>query len=181
MTTLEQRYFTWLCEYADYDAYRNSSKYRNLLNYLYQVDYIPLHDRDINRALDGQRLRYRFGSDEGLSDEIISSELDYRACSLLEMMIALAIRIEDDVMYDPEMGLRVAKWFWKMVNNLGLTDMKDTHYYEPTVEEVVSIFLAGKYEANGAGGLFKLNNPPYDLRTHEIWDQMNRYLLEKYY
>ena len=46
---------------------------------------------------------------------MISAYLDNKTCSVLEMMIALAIRCEEHIMDDPDVGNRTGQWFWKDV------------------------------------------------------------------
>lgn len=38
----------------------------------------------------------------------------------LEMIIALAIRLEEHIMDDPDIGNRTGQWFWDMIVSLGL-------------------------------------------------------------
>lgn len=51
---------------------------------------------------------------------MIASYLDNRPCSVLEMIIALAIRLEEHIMDDPDIGNRTGQWFWDMIVSLGL-------------------------------------------------------------
>lgn len=133
---------------------------------------------DGNRAEDGVNLRYRFGYEESYSDRMIASLLDVRSCSVLEMMIALALRCEEDIMENPDIGNRTGCWFWIMIDNLGLSPMDDAHFDERYVDHVIRCLLNHEYEYDGAGGLFMVEDPPGDMRTTEIWYQMCWYLNE---
>jgi hypothetical protein len=138
--------------------------YRKLLRHLHGIEFIFSIPKDANRAADGQDLRYRFG-------------FHYPGpCSVLEMMVALALRCEETIMDDPRYGNRTSQWFWGMIVNLGLGSMVDERYDEDYVDERIDIFLKRKYKRNGEGGLFHIRNCEYDLRKVEIWTQLLWYL-----
>ena len=107
---------------------------------------------------------------------MIASYLDDRPCSVLEMLIALAMRCEEHIMDDPDIGNRTGQWFWSMITNLGLGSMTDAKFDRVKINHVILIFLDRKYKPNGEGGLFTVRNCPRDLRTIEIWYQMCWYL-----
>ena len=65
-----------------------------------------------------------------------------------------------------------------MIKNLGLEGMTDSRFDEERVNSVVWRFLDRKYSYDGTGGLIRIPNSRYDLRTMEIWYQMMRYLSE---
>jgi hypothetical protein len=94
------------------------------------------------------------------------------------MMVALAVRCEEDMMYDPDYGDRTAQWFWGMVRSLGLGGMMDSVYDPDRVEAVIQRFLNRDYEPNGKGGLFTLRHAPFDARKVDIWYQLCWYLDE---
>lgn len=95
----------------------------------------------------------------------------------LEMMTALAIRCEEHIMGDPDIGDRTGQWFWSMLSNLGLGSMSDTNFDKYRVDMALERFLERDYQRNGKGGLFTVNNGR-DMRATEIWYQMNYYLSE---
>jgi hypothetical protein len=97
-------------------------------------------------------------------------------CSVLEMMIALAVRCEEHIMDDPNIGNRTGQWFWGMIVNLGLGAVTDERYDARLVDERIGRFLNRDYEPNGRGGLFTVRNCKYDLRDVEIWYQLCWYL-----
>ena len=97
-------------------------------------------------------------------------------CSILEMMVALAIRCEEGIMDDPDIGDRTGQWFWGMVTNLGLGSMSDENFDRKYVDEVIERFLNRKYDPDGRGGLFRVRNCKYDLREVEIFHQLCWYL-----
>ena len=153
---LSNRYFEWLCR-------------------LHTIDFEIVINMDQNRAEDGIDLRYRFGNDEGYIQPMIASFLDIVPCSILEMMVALSIQCEN-IMSDPEKGNRLGKWFWSMIDSLGLGILDDDHFDEGYARYVIGKFLNRDYSRDGEGGLFTIKNCEYDLRKVEIWHQMCLYL-----
>ena len=79
-------------------------RYKILLCQLHGIIFYNLIDMDADRAEDGINLRYRFGYENGYESAMIASCLDNRPCSVLEMMVALAIKIEEQIMDDPDNG-----------------------------------------------------------------------------
>ncbi len=160
-------YFEWLVELTTKDRYP-SGTYDKLLWQLYDTEFIFTLPRDENRAIDGIYLRRRFDSEY--------ADLDGSPCSILEMMVALAIRCEEEYMDDPLVGDRTKQWFWRMVTSLGLGSMTDDRYDADLVSDILEQFLNREYGYDGRGGLFRMSNPPRDLTTVEIWKQLCWYL-----
>ena len=170
---LQDEYFAWMCELVDCKGYE-----RRLLAHLHEVDFIYTMPMDGNRADDGVNLRYRFGSDRGYDDAMIATCLDDRDCSVFEMMVALAVRCEEHIMDDPDVGDQTARWFWAMVDSLGLNNMTGSNYNKLYVDTTIDIFLNREYKRNGEGGLFTIADNNCDMRSMEIWYQLCRYLDE---
>ena len=175
---LVNKYFEWMYQLVCSHRYRGKTVYRKLLCYLHTVKYQHILPMDENRELDGIDLRYRFGYERGYSNSMISEIMGAEPCSLFEMMIALSLRCEETIMDDYTRGNRLPKWFWGMIDNLGLSPMKNVDYDKDYVEAMVSTFLNRAYVANGKGGLFTLRRCSKDMRTVEIWYQMCWYLDE---
>lgn len=176
-TRIEKDYFEWMYELACGDRYTGQNSYKELLNYLHETTFTFSIRKDVNRAYDGIDLRYRFAEDHYPNlryDEV--SELLSGPCSVLEMMIALAIRCEESIMDDPSYGDRKGQWFWKMIVSLGLGAMTDRRFDINYVKDVVNRFLAREYEPDGRGGLFRIRDCEHDLREVEIWIIMLWYL-----
>lgn len=173
---LEKRYFEWLYSLVYSDNEYNRLSYRKLLTLLYNTEFTYILKMDINRAKDGVDFRYRFGYEKDYPNYTISRYLDDKPCNVLEMMVALAFKAEEQIMDDCNYGNRTGQWFWNMVVSLGLGNMHDSNFDEGYVRWVVYNFLNRDYEANGKGGLFTVENCRYDLRTMEIWSQCMWYL-----
>lgn len=169
---IKDDYFGWLY-YMMCHKKCDFISYRRLFECLHSIEFTYILELDSNRAGDGIDLRYRYSYYNGLDE--VPECLD-GPCSVLEMMVALAIRCEDDIMENSEIGNRTAQWFWHMLVNLGLGSMNDDKFDEFVVRDKIDILLNRMYKPNGEGGLFKINNCNYDLRDVEIWHQMCWYL-----
>lgn len=172
---IDNEYFEWMFELVSDKNYIRNRSYRKLLMYLHSTIFrhpssVP---NDGNRAEDGINLRERFAYEVGYRNVT-----DYLAgpCSVLEMMIALAIRCEEHIMDDPDIGDRTAQWFWDMIHSMGLYTMDDIAYSKAYTAKIVTKFLDRDYKCDGSGGLFTVPDCPYDMRVVEIWYQMCWYL-----
>lgn len=166
-------YFEWLWNFT---KCRGHSQNRKIITLLHNIEFRYSIPMDANREEDGIDLRYRFITEVGIPKNYqeVYAYLN-GPCSVLEMMIALAIRCEESIMDDPDIGDRTSEWFWLMMKNLGLDYMSDRKFDRDIAEEKISIFLDRKYKRNGEGGLFVVNGRR-DLRKVEIWYQMCWYL-----
>ena len=177
MTCVEIRrdYFNWLYRSV---CYNENVSYRKLLLKLHNVPFTYTMEKDKNREADGVNLRFRYGEDRNVSDIDIEDSLCTVPCSVLEMMVALAIRIEEHIMNDPDQGDQTGKWFFEMLSSMHLIFMDDSMYNEHFVDEAINILLSRQYDYNGDGGLFTIRRPLMDVRRMEIWYQMNGYFNE---
>lgn len=175
---LNYEYLDWMYDIVCDDRYSNNLGYRKLFGYLYNTEFTYTLPMDGNRFEDGVNLRYRFGREHDLDQNMIASYLDFRPCSVLEMVIALALRCEDQIMDNPDLGNRVGQWFWEMIVNLGLGKMTDANFDPEYVDQVMYIFLNHQYDRDGTGGLFKIHDRTKDMRSAEIWYQMCWHLNE---
>ena len=174
---LNSLYFHWMCRLVCKGRFSKHLPYQKLFQHLNEYRFSPTLVMDENRADDGMDLRYRFGYEKALDGSVIAL-IDDRPCSMLEMMVALSLRCEEGIMYDPEIGDRTGEWFWDMIKSLGLTDMTDDRYDPELVDSILAKFNAGKYRRDGKGGLFYIPKTSKDMRTAEIWYQMCWYLDE---
>lgn len=169
-------YFNWLSDVVCRARYASQISYRKLLMRLHGIKFRYTIPKDKNRADDGENMRYRFAIDEGYEDVDFVIDILDAPCSVLEMMVALAMHCEECIMDDPRMGDRTGQWFWGMIVNLGLGSMTDDNYEKREVDKAIDRMLDRTYEANGKGGLFTVRNCKRDLRTVEIWYQLCWYL-----
>lgn len=175
--SIREEYFEWLFDIVCAKRYSKSISYKKLLTHLYEIEFIYTMPMDGNRAADGVDLRHRFILEKGY-DFMYRRVLDSLdgPCSVLEMLIALAIRCEENLMDDPLYGDRTGQWFWEMIINLGLGSTLDERFDARIVDEAINRFMYRDYEPDGRGGLFTIRNCKVDLREVEIWFQLCWYL-----
>lgn len=169
---MDERYFEWIVRLVCGDNARKRRRYRKLLAYLHERPFIYSLEMDENRARDGIDLRYRYTSEIGTYDISRSDQ----PCSVLEMMAALAIRCEEHIMSNPDVGDRTSEWFFAMIESIGLTGEVDSVFNIRHVEMHIDRLLHREYEPDGRGGLFTVPNCRHDMRDIEIWYQAMWYL-----
>ena len=166
----EQSYFEWL--YSQVASRSNPNPQRTywlLLEEMHNKRFSWFVPNDDNRVEDGLELRYEFLNGPGESEEY---------CSFLEMLIALSRRVAFESITDDD----PMEWFWHLVDNLGLRELNDealmdrdlNRHIRATLDSVVD----RRYDKDGHGGLFPLDEPEKDQRKVELWYQMSSYLLE---
>lgn len=179
LENIERDYFDWLYNIIDDSDY----KYEYLINHIYDKqfdsDTTILIDRDQNRIEDAMRLREDFITEQlSREDATLVNIFRNRPCSLLEVLIALAYRMEDVMKID-----RFPIWFWEMLSNLGLEEFDNENFSRNSIRKIdrrINKWLDHNYDYDGIGGLFPLEDPPKDQRNEEIWYQMSAYLVENY-
>ncbi len=149
--------------------------YSRLMKQLHDTPFIYILERDRNRADDGISLREEFYREKDIDMGIYDHRDD---CSVLEMLVALAIRITDEYIGDPG-SCHPEMIFWEMLRNLGLDFFNDGKFDSDEVEYVIDRWLDRDFEYSGRGSIFPLRHPYQDQRGIEIWSQMNGYLTEK--
>ena len=170
---INDEYFEWLYQVIDGGRFAKRVSYRKLLVHLHNIEFTWFIQRDENRADDGIQLRRRFAL---IRDDLSLQRYLKGPCSVLEMMVALALRCEECIMDDAELGNRTGQWFWAMIHNLGLSPMSDSKFDRNFVDDVIARFLNRDYEPDGKGGLFTVKHCERDMRTVEIWCQLSWYL-----
>ena len=163
---IQNEYFRWMYDMVCGSKSRTS--YRKLLSRLHSTEFYYMNGvgYDENRAHDGISLRYRFEQNTNLDSSVLTGPP-----SVLEVIVALAKRLEENIFDDPREGNRTSQWFWEMMTSLGLAGMTDRRYDQNEVDDVLEIFLRREYASNGEGGLFTVNDPDEDMRDVEIWTQ----------
>lgn len=178
-TNIEEVYLEWLYNFISKNGTDGMcSRYFNLMRILHERDFYWTVYNDDNRAADGKGLRAIFTTETGM----IETDFVFGPCSVLEMMIALSRRMEDDLLYDYRQGDRANLWFFQMINHLNLKDCTDENWSDECIEKAhhaIDILLERSYQNDGKnGGLFPLRYPKRDQRHIEIWFQMQDYVRE---
>lgn len=173
---LLEDYFEWLC--SKLEPAFNWRAYSKLMRRLFEIDFVWTNEMDENRGLKGLYLRDAYGAYCGFSEDFVANEIDICPCSILEMMVALALDCEEKVMWNENMGDRTGVWFYHMLENLGLLVMQNPRYNQKYTDHVIDIFLRRRYQPNGKGSLFVTSRTDVDMRMIDIWYQMMYWLAD---
>lgn len=171
----KNEYYEWLLDTVGGHT-ANGIRYMKLFKKLFSTPFRWTVENDSNRATDGLELRDKF-FEETDADSI---QVVFDECSVLEMMVALSIRCETDIMADPLDDMVPSRWFWEMIDNLGLASMTDDYFDERYVEGRLNRWENREYDRDGFGGLFPLKRADKDQRKVEIWFQLCAYLDQNY-
>jgi hypothetical protein len=140
----------------------------------------PIVGHDDNRLNDGFELRATYSNNFTMPDlpGIFDEEV-----SVLEVLVAFAMRIDDDIMYDG--NLHASKWFFIMVDNLGMTNFTDDRlgldWCIDDEEQILDIWMSRQYGPDGKGSIFPIKNcNVFDQRDLEMWYQMQEWFKEHY-
>ena len=168
-------YGDWLIDRVGF----KKKRYENLLHELHMIPFSFTIALDEGRVSDGLELRDEFYLEMGY----ISLIFDGRKCSVLEMLVALAIRIEGEYIGDPREE-HPERIFWEMIENLFNIET-NWRLCGPEIDrafvcKTVDIWLKRRFKYDGKGSIFPLKKPDCDQTCVEIWGQMNRYLMENY-
>ena len=147
--------------------------YRSLLETLLDIPFRVIHPMDENRFKDGLELRESYFKYYDFDVEDISPQ-----CTVLEALIALAYRMEKDIMAPMNGEFNCFRWFWGFIEALELDEFDENDYDEGWIRRIIDRFLDRDYDEKG--GIFPLHfckEPPADM---ELWDQMNQFLCENY-
>lgn len=171
-------------DYLQYLIWRGGlekfTRYGNLFAILHNIKFTYIIDRDENRADAGIELRddYEIPDEYRKMRRIVDCFYD-RPCSVLEMLIALSIRVDDEFIGDPAEE-HPDVFFMEMIKNLGLDKIISNRYREDDVIKIVDRWLDRKFDSDGRGSPFPVKYSHRDQRCVEIWDQMNAYISEYY-
>lgn len=174
---IDVKYYQWLTEWAKTLCSPYGGPYDELMHDLYICPFEAYVAGDENRIEDVYRLHELFASENSIPKNEVDRAVSNLPVSLLEVMLAMAYRCENDIMGDGETD-RLSAWFFDMLCCAELDDMTDDNYDPVYVEFVLERIIGRTYEKNGRGGLFIVNRPTRDLRKTELWYQMCWHLSE---
>lgn len=147
--------------------------YSKLMNTLHNIPFEFSMYRDDNRADDGVALRYEFLDRYDIRGDFEEDPM------VLEVLVALAIRIEDEYIGDPS-DPNPSYIFWEMCCNLELDRYTDRYFDEESIYAIIEGWLSRDFSYDGEGSIFPIKHPIQDQRKIEIWSQMQEYLSENY-
>ena len=162
-------YFAWLCMWAVPDGQKRSD-YSELLTALNNTEFTWTVNHDENRAADGIQLRTIYEDETGEWCD------QGGPCSVLEMLLALSIRCDSEIMYDPYEPNRADKWFWMMIENLGMDIFVNGSFVQDGYNSAIFRFLGRKYGKSGQFCLFPIPEMSTKFQKIELIYQMNYYL-----
>ncbi len=182
-TTLKSEYFDWL-----YSLIKGQRGYRKLCIELHKKAFRWFVPNDDNRCEDGLYLRTLYADEHGLDGSHLEVKYFFKGpCTVFEVLVALAQRVEF-IKYEPENRTnQTSRWFFEMVENLGLTRFSDSYsredrfdeLTETKIDEILEVLMDRTYDESGRGGLFPLKKrAPKDQSRVEIWYQLMYYLDE---
>jgi hypothetical protein len=174
---LDKLYFDWLYEQVAVREYDDRDlTYWKVMRILFTKEFVWFVANDVNRGDDGIALRTRFLESQGISD--VDPHWMDEGCSMLELMVGLARRLE----FDANRG-KAHYWFWVLMDNIGLIGYSDerrfTRRQVDRIEDILNDIIHRNYEPNGLGGFFPLEDMHFDQRKRELLYQMSDYLLER--
>lgn len=190
---IKNEYFWWLCNISclngiieditpgnatipdpDYETFFQ------LAYILFTTPFICGLDKDETRVYEGKKLRYWWAT---LHSRYDNYECLNGPCSMLEMLIALAIQIDVQIMQGPYEKDRSVEWFWEMLRNLGISEFDDYHFSSENariIRDALDRINTRRYCKDGSGGLYPLKNANSDQRFVPIWVQMQEYFKENH-
>lgn len=173
---LDELYFQWLYgQVADPEIQEENLTYWNVLRILYTTEFAWVDEvvNDENRIGDGKALRTEFVRSKGWNVADVDSDWIETGCSMFEVMVGLARRLEFIADSTPHY------WFWVLMSNIGLAGFNDKRRFRREyIDDVLNRIIFRNYQATGLGGFFPLQNPREDQRDIELWAQMNEYVQE---
>lgn len=170
--SLDREYQLWLYSEVENRKGLTSSNHSYLIDAMHSSEFYWDVPMDSNREADGRALRRDFMLDQGVS-HAPREWLEYGA-SFLEVTVALAGRMA--IMTDEPAGL----WFWKIMDNCGLYVYNNDDFDPVDVEDIIYNVINRKYDEDGIGGFFPLEDSHQDQTQVELLYQMYSYINEYY-
>lgn len=158
-------YYIWLRSLTG-----DKRDYQMLIKQLDNMEFKWMFILDQNRAAGGINLRSTFAYETSTNEE----DVRIGPCTVLEMLIGVASHMQDILDGD------ISKWFWVMINNLGLDAFTDYEYESDRVTFIINRWLSRTFRPDGVGSIFPLRDYPGDCRNLDIWSQMNAWINERY-
>ena len=162
-------YVNWVMKDKLHMTDREIRDFLQIMKILATVEFICNHPMDENRAMDGLELRDDFEYETGRFLDKSSGLLP--RCTFFEMLAALAMRCESQLMRNLSIGDRTSRWFFEFLNNLGIDS--------PVIEVRTIIRLV---DSSNYSKMFPLKSRSRNAaqKNEQIWNQAMSYLNENY-
>lgn len=173
-----EEYRKWLlsrCRFYDLN-------YERLTTFLHNRKFTYSIYMDQNREMDGTIQRDYFLSEKGYFNQDDPEIVRFlnNPCSVLEMLVGLAIRMDNDWVGNP-LDPTPDRCFVIFLDNLGIFE-NDMAFDKrrKRIESAVNKWLNRSFTFNGYGSIFPLKQNEFDedQRSQEIWHQMMAYIKE---
>ena len=179
---MRHEYFEWLVSKVTSPAVPDDAQARIVLQVLrdIRIQALPMAD-DAPRLEDGKQLRTSFMDDTGMAVHSYKDALEPESgfCTVLELLVALSMRM-DDIMRDPlDPCSSVPSWFWGMVSTMVDQPFYPCSYWTFSVDASTPVvvaestmkFLGRQYDPTGHNGNVFIDMSGVDLRAIDIWAQ----------
>lgn len=171
-------YFQYLYEIVELNGY--SGRYRCLLRVMHETMFYNPIERDKNRMNDVyDLLREPYNETVDIYEMMVPNHYEP---SVLEVLIALCVRLIDMIGDDNEYRLDVPELFWELVLNMCLLYFDDTEFEyngdsaDCEVRHRLNDFVLRTYAPDGTdGGAFPVLETRLDMRKTELWYQAMEY------
>jgi hypothetical protein len=164
----EQAYYEWLTDMLP--GWR--SGHSRLLRQLFETPFQYAVGTDANRIDDGMELRSRFCWERGYSANVRHELKNRRECSVLEIMISMALRCEEEFMTLYTEDERTERWVGWMIRSMDLDRFTDGQYDPDAVHAALQSMMIRDYSPDGRGSLFYIPGYRGDMRQIDLWEQM---------
>lgn len=184
---MRHEYFEWLVSKVTSPAVPDDAQARIVLQVLrdIRIQGLPMDD-DAPRLEDGKQLRTNFMDDTGMAAHSYKEALEPESgfCTVLELLVALSMRM-DDIMRDPlDPCSSVPSCFWGMVSTMVGQPFYPCSYWAfsanassaVVVAESSMKFLGRQYDPTGHNGNIFIDMSGIDLRAIDIWAQACRFM-----
>lgn len=166
MNRVERTYFNWLLDLVV--TKQESRRYSMVFERLYETEFVSYNEFDDNLLDNAKRLREDFNR---------RIDIPYGP-TVLEIMVYLATEMEITTMANPDYGDRTGLWFWLMIESLDLIPYDNIRFNESEIDKKLEIFIERRYQKDGFGGLFTVEDRRFDARKESIWSQAMTFLTE---
>lgn len=178
----DDSYFEWLVWKAQGgDSDDPSETYWCLFSLMHKTEFTWFVPNDGNRAGDGEDLRNEYSSYSTYG------WANYGPCTMLELLIGLAKRMDDMIGIEPLSSISqphtaVPFYISELLNNLGLRGMADSEWDDEmagAAQHILERVCDRTYGYYGEGGLFPVvKDYGKDMSKEELWYQLCSYVNE---
>lgn len=179
--SMPEAYIDWIkydiLKHRIYDSYR----YEKLIYTLVGMQFVPYDRMDQNRLTDARDLKYRFARSKHFPEELMDETLKSFGGSVLEVLVALSLRIYEETTSGFPTPIKPADLFWTMIETMHLENQVDPDFDEKYVLASVQRMMIHDFKRNGDGGLFQISDDsPHDMRKADMWYQAQWWVTEQW-